>query len=218
MDNSIVELGHPVDARTMRRALEIVPSQVVVLPDVIREFDQTLELSFGAAEQYREFVDFTKTMYMAVPQGTSLDELKKSAWELKFIEGVGCWGVPRHITSLLGSRQEFTKWIWDDMEMHLAYRRHGPFIHLLGFSDDMEDDLTCCNLPGVMGIDSAVPIRMGQHKQMITRTQKTHVPRDNWWSNATSHIHAETIANLSLVRTWTMFTPKSGQRHTKELL
>jgi hypothetical protein len=212
LDNSIIELGHPVDARTMRRALEIVPSQVVVLPDMIREFDQTLELSFMAAEQYREFIDFSKTMYMAVPQGTTMAELQKSAQELKYIEGVGCWGIPRHITELLGSRQEFTRWIWDDFDMHLAYRRHGPFIHLLGFSDDMEDDLACCRLPGVMGIDSAVPLRMGQHRQMISKLQKTHVPRSDWWENATSHIYPETIANLSLVRTWTMLERVPGKQ------
>lgn len=212
MDNSIIELGHPVDARTMRRALEIVPSNVVVLPDVIREFDYTLELSFTAAEQYREFIDFHKTTYMAVPQGTTMDELMKSAWELRHIEGVGCWGIPRHIVELLGSRIEFTRWIWDTLDMHLAYRKHGPFIHLLGFSDDMEDDLECCHLPGVLGIDSAVPIRMGQHRQQISKVQKTHVPRLDWWAGATSHIHPETLANLMLVRNWTQFSPVQTSR------
>jgi hypothetical protein len=202
MDNSIIELGHPVDAPTMKRALEIVPSNVVVLPDVIKDYDQTLELSFMAADQYSKFVDPAKTKYMAVPQGQTRAEIIKSALELAYIDNVGCWGIPRHITSWEGTRMDFIKWIWEKQETRLKSSRWGPFIHLLGFSENMEDDLKCSHLSGVLGIDSAVPVRMGQNKQIIQRTQQAHAPRDDWWSRASSDIQAETIANLSLVRTW----------------
>jgi hypothetical protein len=204
MDNSIIELGYPVDAETMQEALCIVPSQVVVLPDILGESDATIEMSFVAADKYRTLLD-PKIMYMGVPQGRCLEELKYCAKEMWHIEGLGCWGIPRHITGLIGSRREFTKWIWDEPEMRLPAKPRGAFIHLLGFSDDMEDDILASHLPGVLGIDSAVPIRMGQNKQLISRLQQAHTPRKDWWDTATRHITAETIANLALIRNWVQF-------------
>jgi len=205
MDNSIIELGYPVTPQVMGTALSIVPSQVVVLPDVIRKKDETLELSFRGADFFSNLLNFGTQQFMVVPQGNSLEELKECAYEMRYIEGVGCWGVGRFVTEMLGSRAEFVKWLWETRELHLAARKHGPFIHLLGFSENMEDDIACAKLPGVLGIDSAVPVRMGQNRQMISRKQKAHAPRGDWWDTAVPFIHPETVANLSLVRSWIQY-------------
>ena len=205
MDNSVIELGYPVDHDTMQTALEIVPSQIVVLPDVIRDRSLTLDLSFQAADIYSDFMDFHNSCFMAVPQGNSLDELQECAFQLRHIEGIGAWGVGRFVTELLGTRDSLVRWLWESREMHLPSHKFGPFIHLLGFSEDMEDDMKCCRCPGVLGIDSAVPVRMGQQRQLISKTQKAHAPRMDWWDTSVPHIYPETLANLSLVRTWAQF-------------
>jgi len=205
MDNSIIEMGYPVPLDVMQEALRIVPSQIVVLPDVIKNRSLTLDLSFQAAEDYSHIMDFNLSSFMCVPQGESLEELMDCAIQMRHLENVGAWGIGRFVTEMLGSRKDLVEWIWNTPELHLPYRRHGPFIHLLGFSENMEDDMLCARLPGVMGIDSAVPVRMGQNRQVMQRTQRAHSPRGDWWDTAVPFIYPETLANLSLVRNWINF-------------
>lgn len=205
MDNSVIELGYPVDKSTMEEALRIVPAGVIVLPDVIKDRSLTLDLTFQAADDYWDLLDHHCQVFMCVPQGNTLEELKDCAYQMRHVEGIGAWGVGRFVTELLGTRKEFVEWLWHTPSMHLPSHKFGPFIHLLGFSENMEDDMECCRLPGVLGIDSAVPIRMGQERQVISKGQKAHSPRRDWWDKAYAHIHPETLANLSLVRTWVQY-------------
>jgi hypothetical protein len=201
MDNSIIELGEPVDAETMKAALDVVPAQVIVLPDMIRDASRTLELSIQGAADYARIIDPRVQTFMAVPQGKDLAELKECAWQLRQIPQVSHWGVGRFVTEMLGTRTDFTSWLWENPAKVIT-NRFSPFIHLLGFSDNLEDDLTCARYPGVLGIDSAAPVRMGQYGQMVSRNIPSHTPRGDWWLTADGVIQPATVANLSLIRAW----------------
>jgi hypothetical protein len=207
MDNGTIELGHPVSLREMRSALDVVPAQIIVLPDVIKDSQKTLEMSTAAATEWLPLLHtrgsyLSEGKFMAVPQGKSFEELQSCALALAELPNVGAWGVGRFITDMLGSRIPFIEWLRDTKETQLPNGRFTPFIHLFGFSENLQDDIAASNIPKVMGIDSAVPIRLGQHGFMIDPHQKTHIPRGDWWDKASGQIRAETLANLLLFRSW----------------
>lgn len=197
LDNSVIELGKPVDIQVLLEAVYIVQPRLVVLPDSIGEMKSTLATSIAVAQS----VELPgKTGWMAVPQGSNLDELKEcSDVMLKEIPDLGAWGVGRFITAMTGSRVPFTKWLGD--------RRPNVtssigFMHLLGFSDNVDDDYLASKLHGVMGIDSAVPVRMGQRGRVISLDQGAIEPRGDFWENPGNEVTPETLANLYLTRGW----------------
>ena len=55
-------------------------------------------------------------------------------------------------------------------------------MHMFGFSNDLHDDiLTCQMFTPILGIDSAVPIRMGTECAYMYMNQPDPGPRGNWW-------------------------------------
>jgi hypothetical protein len=201
MDNSIIELGYPVEPDVMHKALNIVEAQIIVLPDVIRNKDKTIELACEYANTYEPYLARGQK-FMAVPQGNTLAELRECAWELSHMPGVEYWGVGRFVTDMLGTRKDFLNWLY--VTMRKEFGAHERFIHLLGFSDNFQDDITCAKKLGVMGIDSAAPIREGQERRLMYRHPLgPHSKRGKtWWEDVPSVITSETIANLSLIRNW----------------
>jgi queuine/archaeosine tRNA-ribosyltransferase len=201
MDNSIIELGYPVSPDVMHQALNVVHSDVIVLPDVIRDKQQTIELACEYANTYEAYL-VQGQKFMAVPQGRTLEELQECAWELNQLPGVAFWGVGRFVTQMLGTRKDFLNWLYITMRKDETV--HERFIHLLGFSDNLYDDIECCKKLGVMGIDSAAPVREGQLGKLMSRhPREAHSPRGKtWWEDVSNEIKAETIANLSLIRHW----------------
>lgn len=201
MDNSLIELGFPVDRDTMQAALNTVHADIIVLPDVIMDMDQTIRMSCDYADEYFPYLKDGQK-FMAVPQGETMEELKQCAWELSQLPGVHYYGVGRYMTAMLGSRKDFLNWLYITMRKDETV--HERFIHLLGFSDDFADDLACAGKLGVMGIDSAAPIREGQLGNLMQRhpTSEHSKRGKTWWEDVSGEITAETIANLSLIRNW----------------
>lgn len=191
MDNSVIELGQPVDVETMAEATSIVRSDLIVLPDVIGDMEKTIEMSTRAALGYRP--ESNASRFMAVPQGTTLQELTACAEQLMLIPEVQAWGVPRHVTGRLGTRH------------HLVYAlmvlRPIFTMHLLGFSDNLVDDISVARAAGVNGIDSAVPIRLGLLDEPFHTHIQAHPPRGNYWN--TAKVATPTVLeNLAKIRGW----------------
>jgi hypothetical protein len=194
MDNSVIELGHPVSTETMMEACEIVPSSMIVLPDVIGDPAKTEGLSSRAAYEWSKA---GLHGFMAVPQGETMTGFINCASRLAELPGVRYWGIPRHATAKLGTRYELTRRVYDVRHMS---------IHMLGFSDDVRDDLLCTKMwPGhqvVMGIDSAVPIRLGA-KGLPMTYHKDPGPRGNFWNTELDDDQLHQVThNLEMVRTW----------------
>lgn len=205
MDNSVIELGHPVDFHTMSEAVKAVRPRIIVLPDVIKNRDETVELSREFAERYAPLLQ-PDQRFMAVPQGNTYDELRECARTLKSIPGVGAWGVGRFITEMLGSRVPMVHALCTEHDLLLGSTgRFAPFVHMLGFSNDLADDMTAASIRGVMGIDSAAPVRMGQSGLLMKPDGYGHVIRGNWWEEEKGDLHAATIANIMMVRDWMAF-------------
>jgi hypothetical protein len=189
MDNSTVELGHPVDTDVMLVACAAVPADVVVLPDTIRDAEATIRdcviysLEWGKAKL---------GPFMVVPQGETWTELCACAQTLSYLPNISAWGVGRFVQAVLGSRIPFTWW--------LRNITLDPTIHMLGFSDHVHDDIRAMHMPCVAGIDSAVPIRMGLAEIGLDAFIKTP-PRGDYWETA-SEVTELVRYNLAVARSW----------------
>ncbi len=190
MDNSVIELGEPVSDEVMKEAISIVHTDLIVLPDAIADPERTLEMSTKAALSW---VSFDVNACMVVPQGTTMNEFTDSAEQLMKLPGVRAWGVPRHATSKLKTRHHLT--------YSLMVLRPGFSIHLLGFSDDLVDDISVARAIGVSGIDSAVPIRLGLHNIPFHTHIDSHPPRGDYWETATTAT-PQVLENLAKIRGW----------------
>jgi hypothetical protein len=185
MDNSIVELGDAVDAAMVAHAVAIIEESCPrarvypVLPDVMGKGDATRNI---VAENYEDWVSLIGgSGFMVVCQGETFEDFKATLDYAVALPKVEWVGVPRILVSQIGTRAEATQ----------AAIATGKCVHLLGFSDNMEDDIACARIPNVSGIDSAVPLRLADVFTPYIATEK----RDpNWFRDAVVTPHM--ISNL----------------------
>lgn len=154
MDNSLVECGGAVDIKMVMEAAMIINSSIrgkviAVLPDAMGNGEETRRLIDAEFDSWKWNAEANQLDLMMVLQGANNPDFIAS---LEYAKTLDCeWvGVPRVLVKTLGSRKGPTA---------LACRVLKQKVHLLGFSDDQNDDYLCSRYGGVSGIDSAVPIR-----------------------------------------------------------
>lgn len=176
LDNSVVELGHAMHPGDLLEAASIVNANVIVLPDVIGNFFETVKASSDAYSRLKGNVD-SGVEFMIVPQGSSYKEVLRCATVIRERISGRMWiGIPRWITNKLGSR------IYTLTAMLDVYNSS---IHLLGFSDNLADDIACARLPEVVGIDSSVPFLYGAHwKPLWLEPEMKRPSREEVWSDS----------------------------------
>ena len=193
LDNSLIELGYPATMDVMTRAYDIVRPTVTVLPDYLTDSRRTVEAHKGAVWAWNKE---GLGPFMAVPQGRSVGEVCMCADQLARLPWIHAWGVPRIITELAGSRHEVIN--------YLLAQGDDRKVHMLGFSDNLKDDIECAKDPGVVGIDSAVPIRLGLHGIRLedaVNSDKPHMSRGEYWETA-KEVTPLVRENLEAIRSW----------------
>jgi hypothetical protein len=153
LDNSVVELGGAVKIDDLLSAASVVMASCVAIPDVIGKGKATRELCDEFFHDLTHQARASIPDFMGVVQGENMEECLKTA-RLYVKYGVKYISVPRVVTKQQGSRMPLLQEL---IRQRLVFNG----IHLMGFSDNVLDDVACCKLPCVMGIDSAVPIRAG---------------------------------------------------------
>lgn len=212
LDNSVIEIGYAAAdevVATAYAALQGGGSEIItVLPDCLGDWRTTAELSAEAAVVWEE--KGIKPPYMAVPQGNTRHEFQQCAHLLARLPNVTYWGIPRYLTKVCETRQ----WAIDVCRSE----KPGINIHLLGFSDDLLDDVACARRTEVTGIDSAVPLRMGMIsvQMSLDNMYNTVLPprQPNWWQAASvwelhdrnlasdEQVESTVVTNLKTVRQW----------------
>lgn len=191
MDNSLVELKTAVDLPMVEDAVRIVqeghPSAGVyaVLPDVMGDGPATISATEAAHE---EWASKLPCGLMAVAQGATLDLFESTLLRLLHLD-IDIIGIPRILVAQHGSRQPAIKLAREILPA-------GIRLHLLGFSDNMVDDLqSTALLNPYEGIDSAVPLRIN------AKFDPGMVPeqRDPTWFD-TAEVNPQMIENLQIVR------------------
>ncbi len=193
LDNSIIELGNAVDLDIISAAAETCRANVIVLPDVLEDGPATVESIASAWDEWEATFDAVlgsgKYRFMIVPQGKTFEEFDKCAEELAgMVNNDVMWGVPRNTVKLHGSRHGAI------MSCH-SIDDSWP-IHMLGFSDNLQDDIECARMREVTGIDSAVPIRVPSFEAIVNG--EVAPPRGDWWNQA--RYKPEMVDNLMYAR------------------
>jgi hypothetical protein len=209
MDNSLIELGRPLPPELLVQAVEIVHANTIVLPDSYGQMEETVERSIVGAEILKDMLPDYCTFQFVV-QGTSVAEALEGIRMIgsyvlipgvsSLLDAVTHLSVPRVFCDTTGSRKRLIEEL---------YARFGKKIHLLGFSENICDDVESAQLRGVTGIDSAMPIWAGM-KQAILPKQPTHSgvdglrrPSDYWtWGAQEVAMAPEVIMNLFRVNRW----------------
>ena len=196
MDNSVVELGEAVDIAWMVEACTVIKSNYLVIPDVMSNHVGTITAAQQFVREYEKVPVSQDVPLMGVIQGKTLDECISCAFNLAELPGVEALAIPRVVTKWMGSRMEVVYHVLDDLP--------GFFIHLLGFSDNLLDDVACCRLPGVSGIDSAVPIRAAHQQMRLNLNYKQdYGPRGDFWKADPGSLPTTlTAMNLGDIRRW----------------
>lgn len=198
MDTSVIELGEPMAMDSIISAAEITRSDVVVLPDVIGDPEATIKLVEKFVTEMMNCSDHIKHEklrnfeYMFVPQGTNLQQYVESIEFARDIEIVSWIGLPRDALKYgVKSRRELI----DAVEILCP----GMVMHLLGMSDNLIDDfLSAKHSAGVVGIDSAVPIRAGIRGLPFCVGDSDYGKREDYWESTKAT--AQSLANLQYAR------------------
>ncbi len=161
LDNSLIELGKPMQGSDMLKALDILKGNVtyVVLPDILMDAIGTLTEIDKALVSWVPMID-PRIGLMVATQGKSVEALydfaiiarEKVLEQKRKIK----FGIPRILTN---------KGIPRTQVVNKLQKLDVP-MHLLGMSDMLADDMYCFSYRGVTGIDSATPIRLGFEGQL----------------------------------------------------
>ncbi len=174
MDNSVVELYQAMPIDRVLEAANLVEADCIMTPDALGDFKATQKLVMESASVLRN-CDFD---LMKVPQGSNVGELVQCVdWLREYLMapngGPDLWGIPRWVANEIGSRIPIIQYI--------NAKCDDPKIHLLGMSKNLDDDMRCTKLPGVMGIDSANPIVVGLAGLKMRLGDWAHMHRGNYW-------------------------------------
>lgn len=151
MDNGVIELGYPLPLRQLAVAAEMVHASVLVLPDTIDDANMTIKQVRFSNPEWKKLRTDTKTM--GVVQGKNFAECVDCA-DAHVQHGVDYLAIPRGLTPNLGSRYDLTQ--------HIASEHPSIPLHMLGFSENIRDDIhAAVAAPTIMGIDAATPVWMG---------------------------------------------------------
>lgn len=194
MDNSVIELGKAVDLPMIREACRVVGPTTVVLPDVLLDTSGTIESCLEALGTWPQALPHEKFLF--VPQGKTFPDFVRCAEQFADHQDINYWGIPRNVVKYFGSRV-------DSVEVaHILNPKRT--IHMLGFSDDVFDDMMVARSRMVTSIDSAVPLRLASNGQKMSM----HIdagPRGDWWDTAKyTPLMAD---NIKTVQSWLATRP-----------
>jgi len=196
LDNSVIELGNAVDIRAIAEAAELCAANVIVLPDVLMDKNATIDACTEALNTWPKHLNHMKQPYtfMIVPQGETPEEWLECAEYFADNPYIGWWGIGRNY------KEKFNRSRLEAVQ-YAALLNPDRKMHLLGFSNDIKDDMLTANHWRVDGIDSAVPIRAASlNLKMRLTLDKVLPPRGNWWNDPETvytHMMADNYKRVS---------------------
>lgn len=198
MDNSLIELGYPMPVEDVVGAAEMVGASIIVLPDILGDRIGTLNKSAKAMDEFNHLTSKgfgrRKVKALGVAQGKTFNDVFSCARDMVKELGVGMVSIPRHVTEKIGSRIKLVQKV----------SSYGKPIHLLGFSNNIFDDMSALSVPGVTGIDSAVPIWYGLQGFSLSGEPPVNADfgkRPSDYEDQTD-INTKVIQNIRTVERW----------------
>lgn len=179
MDNSVVELGKAMKINDLVDACKVLKPDCLVIPDELGNGTATRDMAIAFCKEWAGVAAndplLSDIELMGVVQGVSVEDCFHTASVYYTLPLIRHIGVPRVLVKQFGTRSV----VLHKMIMAPLFDR----VHLLGFSDDLLDDVACARMPGVAGIDSAVPIRAGLQEVSLTLDVPHDIgPRGDFWT------------------------------------
>lgn len=157
MDNGAAELGSSIGFDTVLYRAGIVGADEIILPDVLDDYEATIEASRKWAWKVPH------KQRAVVPQGKTWEEWSRC---MKDLIDLGCSTIciAKRYERLPGGRVEALKIL---AELGLLDKYN---IHLLGFNSDPEGEVQRAVdfYPDIRGCDSAAPMAYAQHDSFLT--------------------------------------------------
>lgn len=204
MDNSLIELGEAMPMDRLSDACHIVNATHLVMPDKLLDRKATYNMTVEAFDECLEALPMIEPILVIQGQDVH-DCVYLFDSYLRLLGGVrknGTFSVPRAVGNAVGSRRKLCAFV----------NEYNGAIHLLGFSNNLLDDVACARMPGVIGIDSTEPIRLALQKgfQMSLDWPANPGPRSDYWEHdwvsymESMHPFASGIlkTNLRLINEW----------------
>lgn len=194
LDNSVIELGDACTASALYRAANIVNATCVAIPDVLKQGERTLNAARLFLSEWKMLDQKKDFSLMFIPQGFNARDFEHCIHTamVEFGDKFDWIGIPRNLTGrVYDSRETAVKYILSLNQ----YKLYQQKLHLLGFSDNVKDDMAVCHkfADEIEGIDSAVPLRMGK----LAWKDLDQLPaRGTWWEEV---VMAPDIAANTLV-------------------
>lgn len=203
MDNSIVELGDAASDAKVLEAVQVIQEKASgrnwvtpVLTDVMGDGQATRDAATESYTWWRE--NAPEWPLMVVTQGNDWEDYCKTV-DYFFsnpdtFPKIEYAGVPRVLVKELGTRQLAIQ--------YLEAIAPNVNTHLLGFSDNVVDDVICANMISVEGIDSAVPVRYSYSVEGGLYTPTAEIPSrpQDWFEKGA--FDDVSYRNLANIRKW----------------
>ena len=159
LDNSVIELGKPLNVADITEGLNIInswnidPKITIVCPDVVCNKKETFLAAIDFIHNINANANANANAnidnIMFVPQGNTLHDWEKSFEELSRLSTSlkiqSIFGIPRNIIN-----RKYTK-----SRSYIANQNPDKNFHLLGFSNNLLDDISSSMCPNVKSIDTS---------------------------------------------------------------
>lgn len=201
IDNSIIELGKPVEKEVMLEAYKILEDYnlVVVLPDTFDDARKTVTDSVNYNSDLQKVLPsgFQSMLVLQAKTLIDIDYVINVTKQLLAWNPYSWIAIPRRIADNMGTRAYA---LYKVLNLKLQYPDLG--LHLMGFSNNIQDDIFCAQHTGVDGIDSAVPLRLGQRGIQLDfgYVGDQAGPRGTYWEDDHKEAHMRTYYNLIRIR------------------
>jgi len=190
VDNGAPEGEQVVKPARLAEAARLVHADVVILPDVIGNAGATVESTARASSYFRSEGEFK---LMGVAQGATASITLECLVDIS--KHVDWLSLPKGWSERLRNPR-----FWTTRQIAQTYRMP---MHVLGFTDDLSDDiLTARSHPLVKGIDSAMPIWLGQQGRSIASMVRTDYGRRPPFDKLPKQLKGQTLANILVIRQW----------------
>lgn len=153
LDNSMVELDHPLEREQLVQACKLIEPAELILPDFLDDPPRT----YTAAKVLPEFFhdQFPEMKLQVVPHWYGSADLRH--WidnynEICDLEGIDVIGIRKGLKS---KRPDIVEWLDKNRAEHVEH-------HLLGTWHWLKEVETMTHYSWIRGIDTKAPVRLGQ--------------------------------------------------------
>lgn len=200
LDNSVIELGEPVNLDRLLKAADTINADEIVIPDSYKNKEETIRLMY----YYLDRLVNKNVPYkiQVVPHGDNIQEWVKCYKEISSVNEVDVIGVPKVTSSLMGGEYGRVS-LLKVINMFKGNQIKKPH-HLLGIWNNPSALSTISHLNWIRSVDSAVAYATGVNGIKYDKYNGANRPEDLEWSFYDNTDNNEEVIrhNIECINRW----------------